>query len=177
MSDAIHLASPAPEHEADAAAYVAEFRAAGEAGIHGGGEINEFERYVDWLDFNEKNKSWATVRTGWVPGETFFAIRESDGKIVGMINVRYSLSDFLLHFGGHIGYSVRPNERRKHYASEMLRQALEILKSKGIGRALVICNEDNPASAGVIKRNGGVMENSEWDDEDQRWTQRYWIEL
>jgi predicted acetyltransferase len=58
----------------------------------------------------------------------------------------------------------------------MLRQALQTLKEKGIDRVLVTCNEDNIASAGVIRKNGGVYENSEWDDEDQSMTQRYWIE-
>jgi len=176
VTQSILLVSPALEHEADAADYVADCFSAGEMHIHGGGAIEEFDRYRDWLAFNERNKSGDTVRPGWVPGETFFGIREHDGRIVGMINLRYSLSEYLLQTGGHVGYSVRPRERRKGYASEMLRKALEILKSKGITRALVTCDEDNPASAGTIKKNGGVLENCVWDDEDKSWTQRYWIE-
>ena len=176
MNEAVRLVSPAPEQEEEARAYVDAFRALGVAHIEGGGAITEFECYADWLAFNERNKSWGTVRAGWVPGETFFGVRESDGRIVGMVNLRYALSDFLLRVGGHVGYSVRPDERRKHYASDMLRQALAILNKKGIERVLVTCNEDNIASAGVIQKNGGVYENSEWDDEDQRMTQRYWIE-
>lgn len=176
MNETIRLVSPAPEHEAEARAYIEAFRAQGTEHIDGSGAITEFENYADWLAFNERNKSWETVRPGWVPGETFFSVREGDGRIVGMVNVRYALSDFLLRVGGHVGYSVRPDERRNHYASEMLRQALQTLKEKGIDRVLVTCNEDNIASAGVIRKNGGVYENSEWDDEDQSMTQRYWIE-
>lgn len=176
MTGRILLAPPVPGHEADAADYIADCFCAGEMHIHGGGAIEEFERYCDWMTFNERNRSWDTVRHGWVPGETFFAVRESDGCIVGLINLRYSLSDYLLCAGGHVGYSVRPQERRKGYASEMLRQGLEIFKSKGIDRVLVTCDENNPASAGVIKNNGGVLENRVWDEEDGTWTQRYWIE-
>ncbi len=175
MIQRIRLVSPAPEHEADAACYVADFAALNEE-IHGGGSIKEFESYAQWLDFNEKNKNWETVRPGWVPGETFFGVRESDGRIVGMVNLRYHLSDFLLRIGGHIGYSVRPDERRKGYATQMLALACEVLRGRGIERVLVTCNEDNVASAGVIKKNGGVLESCERDEEDQRMTQRYWIE-
>lgn len=176
MNGEIKLVSSGPEHETEAASYIAACAVSGEAHISGGGAIDKFDNYSDWLAFNERNKSWDTVQPGWVTGETFFAIRESDGRIVGMINLRYALNEYLLHLGGHVGYSVRPDERRKHYASEMLRQALIMLKGKGIDRVLVTCNEDNTASAGVIKKNGGIYENSEWDDEDQRMTQRYWIE-
>lgn len=174
--DRIRLVAPAAAHEADAAGYVAAFHVAGEAHIDGGGAISEFENYFDWLGFNERNRSWETVKPGWVPGETFFAVREADGKIVGMVNLRYALSDFLLRVGGHVGYSVRPDERKKGYATEILKLSLEILKTKGIERALVTCNDDNAASAAVIRKNGGVLENCEWDEEDQHMTERYWIE-
>ena len=40
----------------------------------------------------------------------FVCERVSDGRIVGMLQVRLALNDYLLHYGGHIGYSVRPDE-------------------------------------------------------------------
>lgn len=62
----------------------------------------------------------AKYKNGYVPSEVFLAVRRKDNIIVGIIDFRYPLSEFLLNFGGNIGYSIRPSERHKGYASEML---------------------------------------------------------
>ena len=81
---------------------------------------------MDWLQEARNLLHSETATEGWVQSTQFLALRESDGALVGMIQVRHEIesSDYLKNYGGHIGYSVRPRERQKGYATEMLRQAL-----------------------------------------------------
>ena len=102
----------------------------------------------------------------------YFAM-END-KIVGTIAIRHYLNEGLLNIGGHIGYGIRPSERRKGYGAQMLALALEKCRELGIDRALVTCDKDNVASAKTAMRNGGVMEN-EVVEEDGNIVQRYWF--
>lgn len=93
----------------------------------------------------------------------------------GSIDIRHRLNEYLLQFGGNIGYSVRPSQRRKGYATEMLALALEECRKWGLNRALVTCDKTNIGSAKTIQKNGGVLENEVL--EGDRITQRYWIAL
>ena len=95
---------------------------------------------------------------------------------VGAVNIRHYLNDSLLKMGGHIGDGVRPSERRKGYATEMIRLALEECKKLGIDRVLMVCYKDNIASRKSIINNGGILEN-EIQAEDGKIDQRYWISL
>jgi len=89
----------------------------------------------------------------------FLAIREEDKKLVGVINIRHTLNEYLYNYGGHIGYSVRKIERRKGYAKEMLKIALEECTKLEIEKVLITCDADNIASAKTIKSSGGILEN------------------
>ena len=80
--------------------------------INEGFKLSEFA-IEEWIQFNN-NKDIATVTSGYVSAHTFFAL--VDGKIVGIVNARHNLNDYLLNYGGHIGYSVRKSERNKGYA-------------------------------------------------------------
>ena len=105
----------------------------------------------------------------------FICKRASDGRMLGTLQVRHTLNEYLLHFGGHIGYSVRPDERRKGYASWMLRKALAYCRTLGLERVLITCDADNEASRRTIIKCGGVYENTEPHDGEA--VERYWIEL
>ncbi|WP_394217629.1 GNAT family N-acetyltransferase [Halobacillus trueperi] len=112
---------------------------------------------------------------GFVPGSTYWLV---DGKnnVLGAVNIRHSLTEPLRNAGGHIGYGIRPSERRKGYATELLR--LSLLKSKelGITNALVVCDESNTGSMKTILNNGG-REDEDFVEEDGNVVKRYWIEL
>lgn len=109
-----------------------------------------------------------------VPNSNYFLVGD-DERIIGMVNIRHSLNDYLRQVDGHIGYGIRPSERRKGYATYLLSEALKITDQLSIRSVLITCNEDNIGSAAVIVNNGGV--------EDERFTEphgnivrRFWIE-
>lgn len=130
---------------------------------------HDFDRYLRELELKEP-------ADGKVPDSTFFLLDEERDRLLGAVNIRHYLNAFLLHEGGHIGDGIRPSERRKGYATELLRLALIECEALGIGRALVVCNKDNIGSRKAIQRNGGVLEN-EFVNEDGEIEQRYWIQI
>ena len=99
-----------------------------------------------------------------------------NGELVGRVSIRFALNEFLAQRGGHIGYGVVPAHRRKGYASEILRQALIVIRAEGVDRVLVTCDEDNGASSRAIERAGGVLESIVPGEEGGPGFRRYWIE-
>jgi Predicted acetyltransferase len=130
--------------------------------------------YEKWLEHTYKIEDKNTCPSRLVPANTYFLIDETE-RIVGAVNIRHFLNDYLLNFGGHIGYGIRPSERKKGYASIMLSLALPIAKELGINKALITCDKNNLGSAKTIIKNGGILENEV--AEENEITQRYWIDL
>ncbi len=171
----IRLVRPAPEHERAVMEYRAEFLRDGDS-LDGTAGLRNAESYLSWMEKVLKNEFPETVSEGLVEATTFLALRENDGALIGFIDVRHRLNDYLMQFGGHIGYSVRACERQKGYATEMLRQALIYAKTLGLMKVLVTCNNDNEASRRTILSNGGIFEN-EVVEECGQVVQRYWVTL
>ena len=140
--------------------------------------LEECEAYEEWLDFD--NRLRKKYGENYVPSSVYLGTRISDNKVVGIIDIRKKLSDFLFNYGGNIGYSVLPEERRKGYAKEMLKLALIQCKEENINRVLITCDKENIASSKTIIANGGILENEVKDKvnlSDSGIIQRYWISL
>ena len=145
--------------------------------MDGCGKLRRLANPADWLAFNEAFSKKETAPAGWGPTTQYVYVREADGCIVGMLQVRWEMNDFLRRFGGHIGYSVRPDERRKGYASAMLADALEVARAHGMTRVMISCLEENEASRRTILRNGGVYESTVFEPEEKAYLERYWVSL
>ena len=112
---------------------------------------------------------------GLVPADTYFLVNGEETRILGAINIRYVLNDYLLNYGGHIGYGIRPSERKKGYATKMLELALALCRQKGMEKVLLTCDKGNIGSAKTMSKNGAVLENEV--EENGKTVQRYWITL
>lgn len=174
----MYFASPDIKHKEKAGEYIQEFIDAGSS-INGTGQLDSFwvkESYEKWLVQLEEKADTTKKIPGQVNAATFFYVREEDERIVGMVNIRFGLNASLFREGGHIGYSVRPTERGKGIATQMLRDALGFCRFIGLSKVLVTCDKRNPASAAVIRKCGGVLENEIISETDGEIVQRYWIE-
>ncbi|MBE5886594.1 MAG: GNAT family N-acetyltransferase [Lachnospiraceae bacterium] len=152
----LKLVRPTAELKEAALEYKYEHFEYGDKEINGSELLDQMDSYEDWLVSVSNNTSPETVNPTWVVTDTFFAVNE-EGRIVGIIDLRHTLNDFLKDFGNS-GYSVRPTERRKGYATEMLRQVKEVAKQAGMTELHMATFKDNIASVKTIVNNGGVSE-------------------
>ena len=143
--------------------------------INGSAGLDRFSTIEEWLEELKKRSSKDTVPEGLVPSSTYLGIREKDNYIIGMIDIRYCLNDFLLQAGGHIGCGVRKFERKKGYAKQMIKLALEKCKKLKIEKVLITCNDDNIASEKSIISCGGILEDIRTVDGKNY--KRFWIKL
>lgn len=154
----IRLVRPTEQLKEQAIKFRQEFFDNHETVINGSELFDKTDRYEDWLEAVTANANIETVNVNWVVTDTFFAVDEK-GKIVGIIDLRHTLNDFLKDLG-NCGYSVRPSERRKGYATEMLRLLLPIAKNAGMKELYLSVERDNEASIKTIVKNGGKHERS-----------------
>lgn len=146
--------------------------------INGSGSLDgylEESTYENWIKKVLADIDIANIEKPRVPALTYFYIREEDETIVGMINIRLALNDFLRNEGGHIGYCIRPTERKKHYATNMLSDALAVCDTIGINEVLVSCDKENIASAKVIQNCGGVLKKEFYSETFEETIQMYSI--
>ncbi len=170
------LIKPSTEYADQIKEYRQEFLDAGDS-MDGTGSLRRFD---DPLDFIQKCKDYECLETlpaDRVLATQFMLVRKSDGKVLGMLQVRHYFNEYLEKFGGHIGYSVRPSERRKGYAKQMLKMALPYCREIGLDKVLITCIDGNIGSEKTILANGGVYEYTVYEPNEKEYLKRFWITL
>lgn len=174
MAEKVELAEPDVTLRQEFIEYRQEFKAANEPFVHG--QLSEAT-----ADFAGLLRKWSdgareiNLPEGHVPGSVYWLVQ--NGRILGTARLRHRLNENLMHEGGHIGYEVRPFERRKGYATLILTLMLGKARDRRLGRVLVTCDKDNTASARTIQKNGGILENEVISKKSGKLVQRYWIDL
>jgi predicted acetyltransferase len=136
-------------------------------------EHDDFAAFLNRLDACARG---IDLRPGFVAHSTYWLVR-NETEIVGVSNIRQSLTAALCREGGNIGYGIRPSARRRGFGAAILRKSLDQAGALGLTRVLVTCAKSNVASAKAILRNGGVLECEEYLPDRDEVVQRYWIEI
>lgn len=158
---------PTKEYEKQAIEYIKEFYEYNSE-INGVGGLHRYlEDYDGWLKKLENDRN-RIPNEEKVPAETYFLVREKDNKIVGMINIRLALNEKLKKYGGNIGYSIRPTERRKGYNKINLYLALLVCQKHGIKEVLLDCDKDNLGSSKTMQSLGGILVREYYDEENAK---------
>ena len=145
-----------------------------ESSMDGCGNLRK-ESVEDWLKKCEEWKDVINLPEGYVSCTQFLCIREQDDSLVGMLSLRHKYTEFLINFGGLIGYSVAVNERNKGYCKEILRLGLIKAKEIGINKVIITCLSDNVASRKCIEANDGIFEDAR--EHDGKIINRYYIDI
>ena len=154
----LKMVRPTLEMKKDALEFKQEFFDNGETVINGSEMLDNMDSYEEWLTSITDNQSVDTVNPNWVVTDTFFTV-DGNNRIVGIIDLRHTLNDFLKDFGNS-GYSVRPSERRKGYATKMLAMIKDVAKEAGMTKLQLSVERDNEPSLKTIVKNGGVYQRS-----------------
>ena len=175
--DKLYHVKPSIEYKEQAIDYIQEFYKYNSE-INGTGGLNRYvDNYEEWLVKLDSDRN-RVPNEEKVPAETYFLVRESDNRIVGMINIRLTLNDRLRRLGGHIGYSIRPTERNKGYNKINLYLGLKRCQKAGIKEAFLDCDKTNPASARSMIALGGKLVEEWYDDEEYKCIiQKYIIDV
>lgn len=165
------LALPSERYKTSFCAAVSEFQ---QEGRYMDYQLEWLETHFDWLVNFMLNK-----RTNPKPGsvaETVFWLVEGD-EFIGRASLRHELNDGLRQIGGHIGYEIRPSERRKGSGTLICKLALDEARKIGLHRAMITCDEDNLASRKIIEANGGKLENAVQFEGRSSRTLHFWVDL
>jgi len=176
VKETFKLIIPTMEYEKEIQAFREEFVVNG-GDMDGCTSLRNMENIADWIKEVEDLSSIETCPAGYVPSTQYIYLRESDKKIVGVIQIRHYFNEFLKNYGGHIGYSVCHSERKKGYATDMLRSVLPKCKELGLEKVLITCKKDNDGSRHVITNNGGVYESTVFEPSRKVYIERFWIDL
>ena len=168
------LVRPTQQYREQIMAYRTTFLNIGEQ-PYGASSLRRFDDFNKWLMKVVYQENVNDLPQDTVPSSQFLSI--VNGRLIGLINIRHRLTPDLLMNGGHIGYSIHPDERRKGYAIEQLRLGLIEAKNIGLEKVLVTCDKSNIASSKVIKKVGGILENEVISSDNNEIVQRYWIEI
>lgn len=175
-----YLEKPSISRKIDVLEYMEEHQKC-QSDINGAGSFDKVLDGVTYEDCLEKSlkmedKEYANS-INKCPRKTFFLIRKHDNKLIGMISIRYNLTEELLQFVGHIGYGIRPTERGKGYNKINLYLGLIEAQKLGLSRVMLGCSVSNTPSDKTIQALGGILERCEVDPSDNTLSNVYWIDV
>lgn len=168
------LIKPTEDFASDIAEYRREFLDAGDS-MDGCGSLRQIDDPLLYIKKCRDYEDPETLPEGRVVATQLLLVRRSDMRLVGMIQVRHYFNEYLSIYGGHIGYSVRPSERRKGYAKKMLASVIPYCREIGLDKILVTCIEGNIASEKTIIACGGVYESTVYEPNEKVYLKRFWI--
>lgn len=181
MNEKFMLVKPTLEYKNATIEYINELKEYNSQ-IHGtgglDGALEKGTSYEEWLENSKKmlDKEYAYSKNK-VPAITYFLVRKNDNRIIGSIDLRLELNDFLRNIGGHIGYAIRPTERRKGYNKINLYLCLLEAQKNGLEKVLITCANYNAGSRNSIKSFDGKFEKTTYDELDGETMELYWIDV
>lgn len=137
-------------------------------------DVVDGEPWAEYVARMDRRSRGVDVPADRVPAT--FHVGVAGGRVAARVSVRHELNDFLARWGGHIGYMVRPQFRRRGYATALLRHGLAVARAVGVDRALLVCDDDNVGSAAVIERCGGELEGVVPGPDGTGPQRRYWVD-
>lgn len=168
-----HLTLPSEEYKSSFLA------AAEELLVDGDGDRREaqvtHETFSDYLAYLETCRTGQNLTPGLVPDTVYWLVEGNE--CIGRVSIRHYLNEDLEKYGGHIGYLIRPSKRNMGYGSQILTLALDKARAMKLKRVLLTCDETNVASAKIIEKHGGVLENTLEKEDGRPAKRRYWIRL
>lgn len=167
----INFTLPTADNENDVISFYNEFEKNGENCIG----YSDYKNYSEWLTEKQNRRTGKNLPDGYVR-ENFY-LCYAGSEMIGVFSLKFELTEYLLNYGGHIGYAVRPSARRRGYATQMLHNGLDIARKLNFGRIICICNEDNPSSEKVILKNNGKFIDRKYDPDESVFVKRYSIDL
>ena len=171
----LRLIEPNIELEESHKSFLEEYQRRGES-VHPWVVAEPYDRFSDYVAMLNDASKGLRLPPKFVAHSTFWLV-DADNEIVAISNLRHELNDFLLAYGGHVGYGVRPSVWRRGYATEILKQTLVRAKERGIDKVRISCSKDNLASSKAILRNGGKLDDEVFIPEHGEVICRYWIDL
>lgn len=170
------LIRPTSEYANQIMEYRQEFLDAGDS-MDGCGPLRRIENPTEYLNICKNYEDPSAVPAHFVPATQFILVRTSDKRLIGMIQIRHKFNEYLEKYAGHIGYSVRPSERRRGYAKTMLKLALPFCREIGLDKVLISCIDGNIGSEKTILANSGVYESTVHEPNENVDLKRFWITL
>ncbi len=152
-----YLEKPSLERKNDALDYIKEILDNNKSDTDGTNKLKHYlNNYEDWINKIEKDELIIPSEED-VPSKTYFFVRKNDNRIIGMTHIRLVLNKKLEDIGGHIGYSIRPSERKKGYSKIQLYLTLLECQKNHLDVVMLDCLFENIGSKKTIQALGGYL--------------------